>query len=185
MKVKDILISALEIIGRSELAKSLAGGEELSAGDSETVNTLLYCFNATEDELARKYMPLSYKEEITSQNGRFYFAAFVHAPVKLKSVTSDGESVSYEIFPEYLKADARKITVEYDYSPSKKELGGTSDFGAEAGEHLLALGAAAEYCLINGEAEAAELWEKKYRAAIDGAQSKLPAGFSIPPRRWI
>ena len=111
MKVKDIVISALEIIGRSELAKSLAGGEELSAGDSETVNTLLYCFNATEDELARKYMPLSYKEEITSQNGRFYFAAFVHAPVKLKSVTSDGESVSYEIFPEYLKADARKTFI--------------------------------------------------------------------------
>lgn len=185
MKVKDVVVSALNLIGRSELAEGLSVGGEIGAGDTEVINTLLYCFNATEDEVARKYMPLTYKEEISSQNGSFYFAAFVHAPVKLKSVTANGAEISYEVFPEYLKADAKKITVEYEYAPTKKKIDGTSDFGSEVGEYLLALGAAAEYCLINGEAEAAQMWEKRYRAAIDGAQSKLPAGFSIPPRRWV
>lgn len=185
MKVKDVVVSALNIIGRSELADSLLNGQEISAGDAEVINTLLYCFNATEDEVARKYVPLTYREELSSQSGSFYFAAFVHAPVKLKSVTAGGAEISYEVFPEYLKAVAKKITVEYEYAPTKKKIDGTSDFGTEVGEYLLALGAAAEYCLINGEVEAAQLWEKKYRAAIDGAQSKLPAGFNIPPRRWV
>lgn len=151
----------------------------------ETVETVLYCFNAAEDEVARRYMPLTRREEIASPDGRFYFAAFARPPVRINAVKAGGRSVGYELFTEYLRADSNKISVEYDFAPLRKDIDGASDFGAEVGEYMLAYGAAAEYCLINGEAEAAGLLEGRYRAEIDGAQRRLPSGGRIPPRRWI
>lgn len=185
MQVKELIISALNILGRGELAELLSVGGELDGEGLETVNTLVYCFNAVEDEIARKYLPLTAKEDLTSANGKFSYTNFSHSPVKIKSVLSGGAAVEYQLLPQYIAVNAKKITVEYGYAPSKKQLDGTSDFGAEAGSRMFALGMAAEYCLINGEIEAAELWEKKYRDAIDAAQSALTAGGVIPPRRWV
>ena len=185
MRVKDVIVAALNNLGRAELAAALSAGTALDGEGQETVNTLLYCFNAVEDELARKYVPLSFKESFHSADGKYYFAVFVHNPVRISKVYADGKQISYTVFPQYLIADAKDIEVEYEYAPSKKKLEGTSDYGAEVGEFVLAAGSAAEYCLINGEAEAYEAWEQKYRGAIDVTQKKLPACASIPPRRWV
>ena len=185
MEVKELIISALNILGRGDLAVQLSGGGELDGEGLETVNTLVYCFNAVEDEVARKYLPLTAKEELSSSNGKFNYTDFSHSPVKIKSVLAGGDAAEFELLPQYIAVNAKKITVEYDYAPSKKQLNGQSDFGAEVGGRLFALGMAAEYCLVNGEIEAAELWEKKYRDSIDAVQSALPAGGVIPPRRWV
>lgn len=185
MEVKEVIISALNVLGRSGLAEKLSAGSALVGEEAEIADTLLYCFNAVEDELARKYVPLTAKEELTSYTGRFNYSDFSRPPVKIKGVYSGGEAVEYELLPQYIAANAVKITVEYEYAPSKKKLDGVSDFNCEVSGYLMALGIAAEYCLINGEIEAAGLWEKKYREQIDFAQSKLPHGGSIPPRRWV
>lgn len=185
MKVKDVIISALNILGRSDIAAALKKGETLGAEAGDTVETLLYCFNATEDELARKYAPLNASEELISPDSKFFFSDFSRPPVRIKRVLADGRETECEIYTRYLTAPATKITVEYEYAPLKKNLDGESDFGADTGEYLLALGAASEYCLVNGEIEAAEIWESKYRREIDGAQKRLPSCGRIPPRRWI
>ena len=185
MQVSDVIISALNLLGRNELSKALSENAELDEEGTETVNTLLYCYNAVEDELARKYVPLNAKEDLTSYSGKFYYKDFAHPPVKIKRVLSGGNEIDYQLLTEYMAVNATKITVEYEFAPSKKQLDGVSDFGLEISEHLLALGMAAEYCLINGEIEAAELWESKYRSQIDFAQSRLPSCKSLPPRRWV
>lgn len=185
MIVKDIIVSSLNLLGRRDLAETLENGVVTDAEGRETVNTLLYCFNAVEDELARKYLPLNAREEVASPNGQFEYVRFKHQPVRINRVTVDGADAEYELFPKYMQVNSKRIVVEYDYAPFKKELENESEYGYQAGENLLALGAVAEYCLINGEIEASELWEKKYRQAIDLAQKKLPAGGYIMPRRWI
>lgn len=185
MKVKDVIISALKILGRGEVAAALSEGGTLTDEESETVDTMLYCFNAAEDEVARKYMPLFFKEELEASDGEYFYESFMHAPVKINRVTAYGKEIDFELFPFYMVAGSDKITVEYQYAPAKKKLENSSDFGAEVSEYLLALGAASEYCLINGETEAAQLFEKKYRREIDSAQGKLPSCKDIPPRRWI
>ena len=76
MIVKDVLISALKILGRGELASALIQGSALSAEDNETVETLLYCFNATEDEVARNYVPLTSCEMFTSVTDKFLLFHF-------------------------------------------------------------------------------------------------------------
>ena len=121
-----------------------------------------------------------------SPNTRFYYtASFTHIPIKIKRVTAGGESVKFEVFTHYICVQAKSVTVEYEYAPSRKNLDGASDYGDEVGEYLIALGMAAEYCLINGEAEAADKWEQAYRARLDAVQRALPVCAHIPPRRWI
>ena len=185
MKVRDVITAALRLLGRAELAEAVAAKVILTGEFAETVNTLLYCFNAVEDELARKYIPLNASETMVSPDGDFYYKGFEHSPVTVKRVICGGEDIKFEVFPLFLRAGVEKVTVVYEYAPAKKFIDGESDFGAEVGERRMALGAAAEYCLINGEVEAAEIWENKYRSEIDSVQNKLPVCGSLPRRRWV
>lgn len=186
MQVKSIIISALGLIGRQDLASSLSGGDA-SAEQDETVTALLYCFNAVEDEVARCYLPLRRKEELKAKGGIYNYTLFSRPPVRIKRVLSgNGEEAPFKIFPLYMQVNRDSVTVEYEYSPLKKSLSSESDYtDGSAGEYLFACGAAAEYCLLNGEIEAAEAWESRYRTAIDEAQRRaLPRG-RTPLRSWV
>lgn len=185
MKVKDIIASALNLLGRADLVFALSSVSNADKEGQELIGTLLYCFNAVEDELARHYIPLIAREEMSSPDTLFYYNTFGHNPVNIKRVTVDGEKAAFEIFATYMTVNAKKITVEYEFAPARKELGGDSDYGGEVGEYLIALGMASEYCCINGEAELASMWENKYRERLDKLQRTLPACEKIPPRRWV
>ena len=122
---------------------------------------------------------------MSSNKNQFLFSSFKRYPVKIRRVTVDNKKVPFDVLAKYMSVKADKIVVEYEYAPAKKTLDGVSDYGDEVGEYLIALGIAAEYCIINGEAELADIWEKKYRTQLDRTQRVLPVCASIPPRRWI
>lgn len=185
MRVKNVIVSALNYLDRAKLAEAVSAGDTLSADEQEIVDTLVFCFNAVEDEVARRYIPLEDSENLKSEDGKFYYASFSHSPVRIKKVTKDGEAVKYRMYSTYFATSAGTVTVEYEYSPSKKTISAMSDFANNVSERLLALGTASEYCLINGEGEASEIFEKKYRSEIDVAQKSLPECGHIPPRRWV
>lgn len=183
MKVKDVIICALKNLNLPEVAAKLTSGEQTDAYESETADTLLCCYNAVEDELARRYLPLLTAEEFAESE--IFFTQFTRTPVKIKKVTAGGREVKYSLTPQYLKAEEGKVKVEYFYAPAKKRMDGICECAPSAGENLLAYGICAEYCFINGEAASAETFENKYRQAIDAAQSRLRGCGHIPPRRWV
>lgn len=186
MTIRDILFSALRYIGREDIALDMEGGGEPEGEASEVVQTLTYCINAAEDELARYYFPLKCTETLQStENKTFYYADFSYTPVRILKVKSGGVDITYELQTNCVTADAKKIEITYFYAPKKKTLDDESEFGETGDGYITALGAAAEYCLICGEASMAEVWETRYREAIDRARRKADAGAYVPPRRWI
>ena len=188
MKVKDVIIRAFRLAGREDLSAALSGGESFEEGGeaAHAVNAMLYCYNAVEDELARNYFPLPSSAELSSSSGKYYYRTFPKTPVRIKSVTENGSPAQYGLFPEYLASESRKICVEYDYSPDKKTIDDDCEYGdPKMGEALFALGCAAEYCLINGEMQASESWECRYREEIDAARARMPRYAYMPPRRWV
>ena len=190
MKVKDIIVTALRFVGREDISKKLASGEddgvELTDEESEVVETLLYCFNSVEDELARCYIPLETTENLSSENGVYNFADFSLRPVKIISVKSNGKPVKYSVTALSLITDCAEITVEYGYAPLKKGLTGDSEFSSVfANEKLVAAGTASEFCLIDGEAQLAQTWESVYRGEIETLQRTRLSGLHLPPRRWV
>ncbi|MDE5722116.1 MAG: hypothetical protein K2I30_05205 [Clostridia bacterium] len=190
MLIKDVIISVLRILGRNALASAIEDGAALTAEERETVTTLVYCFNAVESEIAVNYLPLTEKKELESATGQYFLFLLDHTPSKIIRVTAGGKEVEYELFPEYIKTEEKAVVIEYEYLPSKKTIDDSSEYGTEIGERAFACGVAAEYCLINGETDAADIWEAKYRKAVDkiqssAAESGIKSGGYIPPRRWV
>ncbi|MDE6356834.1 MAG: hypothetical protein K2L67_06285 [Clostridia bacterium] len=186
MKIKEIVTTALNLLGRADVAKALENGEELLKEANCAAETVLYCVNAVLDELARYYFPLTFKETLYLTDGRVAFKDFSVRPVKLLKVTANGREIAFGATPQYLTADGAQIEVEYEYSPDKKPMDGDCDYaGVEVGARLIAAGAASEYCILNGEAGAAEYWEGEYRREIDRARAKFKKPLKIPPRRWV
>lgn len=190
MTIRDILISALRRIGREELANDVEDGGEPVGEGADVVQTMLYCINATEDELARYYFPLKCTETLVSKNDNlFYFSDFLHTPVRILGVKSSGAEIKFELCTNYITAGAAEIEITYMYAPAKKTIYDSSEFGDMGDGNITALGAAAEYCLICGEASLAEMWETRYREAIDRVRKVADKAEAqrayIPPRRWI
>lgn len=186
MTIKEIAVCAFKMLGRSDIAQTLASGGTLDTESAEKTETLLYCVNAVEDELARYYFPVKLSETLSAADGKYYFSDFSNRPVKILSVTADGKSVEYKLFAQYVFCAEKKITVEYEYAPPKKQLEDKSAFdGTAVCEKLVAAGAAAEYSLVAGSVQLAELWESRYREEIDLARCKFRTHASVPPRRWV
>lgn len=191
MKVKDIIITALNYVGREDIATEVYYVDneddlDLTGEQKEVLKTMMCCFNSVEDELARCYIPLETEETLSSGNGVYRFADFSLRPVKIISVKSDGKPVKYSLNALNLITDCAKITVKYGYAPLKKELFDDSEFSAVlASEKLVAAGAAAEFCLIDGEAKLAKTWESVYRNEIETVQRTRLSGLRLPPRRWV
>ena len=186
MKIKEIVLTALRLLGRGDVAADLENGETISEEATRTADSLLYCVNAVLDELARYYFPLVHKEQLLLLSGKVNFSQFAFRPVKILNVTSYGKKTDYKLYPKYLTADGTLIVVEYEYSPDKKELEDNCDYaGFDVGERLIADGAVAEFCILNGEVSEAEYWEGEYRREIDRARVKYRKAAKIPPRRWV
>lgn len=76
MLVREVIASALILLGRAELASALASGAGAEE-EKDLTDTLLYCFNAVENEIARNYIPLVYREELLSKNNKFLCSRFI------------------------------------------------------------------------------------------------------------
>lgn len=185
MTIRKILSGALRRIGREEIADDIDDEGEPWGENGEVVKTLLYCINAVEDELARYYFPLTHTEAISSENGFFAFSSFAYTPIKILGVKSGGRETDYKLLKDGLSAQGGEIEVTYNYVPYPKTMEDSSDFGDIFDGEITVLGAAAEYCLICGEAALAEVWETRYRESIDRARRINGRGAHLPPRRWV
>ena len=186
MTVKDVIIYAFKLLGRDDLAENILNEAELDKESAEKTETLLYCYNAVEDELARYYFPLTETQHISSDAEKFSFDGFKYRPIKILSVKANGKPVKFSVNTKYLACAEENVTVEYRYAPDKKQLSDVSEYdGYAVGESLIAAGILAEYCLISGAVQASQLWESRYREQIDKSQKKHKPSLSVPPRRWV
>lgn len=185
MTVKEIICRTMRLTGRADAADSL----ESDSPSDEAVRlkrALLTYLNAVLDELARGYFPLDTEEEMSSDSGVYAFSDFLKAPVKINRVTDGEKAIEWHICPDYLRADAKNITVFYEYLPPV--LKETDEFFYPVfavSARLVEYGMAAEYFLVAGDSEAYAAWESKYRSEIEMLLSRSSVKERIPPRRWI
>ena len=185
MKVKDVLIEAMRLAGREEVAED-AAGETPAAETVRIKRAFLTYLNAVLDELARGYFPLDTSEEMSSETGRYAFSDFLKCPIKINGVTDGKTEIEWRICPDYLQTDCKKITVEYEYAPP--ELTEEDDFFYPVfavSKRLAEYGMVAENFLVAGDGAAYSAWENKYREEIENLSSRSKVDGRIPPRRWI
>jgi len=186
MTVKEIIRDALYLLGRVDVAEEYENGQTLDGEKSQVVKTLLYCFNAVQDELARAYFPLTKTEKANVIDGVINLTCLSEKPVRILSVYNGEYKTDWRVYPEYIKVKGDLVSVEYEYCPAKKGEEDSVSFGDVAvGPKMVAYGMSSEYCIINGEIESANTWESKYRQEIDKALLQKRVSGRIPPRRWV
>jgi len=177
-----VTAAAIEVGLKEEVLGYLQNGDE--AGEVATMS-LVRCFNLVENELALDYLPLFYEEELESDTGAVYFSELTKAPVRIVQVTDgNNQELEFRLFPEYVKTQAGKIKIRYSYTPTQKDIDGTSDFFLYASVRLFAYGMAAEYFAASGLFEEAAVWDRKYKDAIQAAYKRKP-NKKIRARRWM
>lgn len=159
--------------------------QDRNAESKTAVENLVRCFNLVENELATDYLPLFAEDTLETATGAVYYADLERAPVRIVKVfDGTGEEVAFQLFPDFLKAEAGKLRIRYSYMPKEKTIDSSSDFLLSVSVRLFAYGIAAEYALASGRYEEAAIWGKKYKNAIYAAYRKKPIR-KIQSRRWI
>ncbi len=185
MEVLEIICETMRLTGRTTAADSIEKGSPTDEAVRLTRALLTY-LNAVLDELARGYFPLDTEEEMSAVNGVYPFSKFLKAPFKINRVTDGKNPVEWHIYPDYLVADSKNITVYYEYLPPYLDEGDEFFYPVFAvSARLVEYGMAAEYFLVAGDGEAYNAWESKYRSEIEMLLSRSSVKERIPPRRWI
>lgn len=168
MLVKDIIVTALKLLGKRDEVEYLSSGyaaDEVTA--KERITDLLDCYNLIADEIACEYFPLEKSEELHSDNGEFYFTSFSESLLEIKKVLSDKTEIPYEFKSTHLKCDKNKIFVTYEYRPKKKTLEENSDnFSTKLTDRIIAYGICAEYSLLCGLFEESKMWNERFKEGI-------------------
>lgn len=183
MKVKDIVLSAAQVLGIQEgVASYFDGSAETFKREGEL---LLACFNAVECGLALEYLPLYAEDELLTPTKRLEFSSFTYAPVRILNVADQkGNAVAYTLYPKYLNAQVGRLKVTYTYTPDKKDIDGESDFSLLVADTLFVYGVLAEYCMAEGRFEEASEWDKKYKEAIESV-IRTRSCKRLSSRRWV
>ena len=183
MMVREVLVCAAELCGRKDLADFAAGKSGENAAEAEReCETLLRCYNMTENEVALDYLPLRREEELIS-DGRIEYGAFSKPPVEIFAVRGErGEKLPFRTDEEGVRVRAGRTAVSYSYRPAVKKAGDRAELNRKGDGRLLALGTACEFALLNGMTEEAALLDRKYRDAL--ACACRERGGRLKMRRW-
>ena len=124
-----------------------------------TKEELLSCFNLVEKELALDYLPLYATH--TCNSTVVSYDEFEYDPVR-----SVGCNCGYKMYPTYIESKEVITSIQYAYTPNKKELYDECSYSKEFAK-CLSYGIVAEFLLTQGFYEESLLWQKKYKKEIE------------------
>ena len=132
--------------------------EELLEVDS-TREDLLECYNVIESELAVDYLPLYATHQCDSPI--VYYSEFAFNPLRIV-----GCNCKFKLYPEYISAEESIKSIQYAYSPNRKELYDECSYRDDALDCLV-YGTVAEFLISQGFFEESIWWNKKYKKQIE------------------
>ncbi len=191
MKIKNIIESAVKLLN---LSAAEAENSECAPQDNEPPKLseseeklMLKCVDFVIDDIASDYFPLIREDELFVRNGRLFFKDFPRTPTAVASVKKDGKALNFSRrFDGLQLGEDGNVTVQYAFKPAAAAVDGETEWtDGCVSERILVYGVAAEYCIAAGLDADAEMWDKRYRDALQRAVIKYLSGKSTPKRRWF
>ncbi len=186
MLVKDVILSVVMELGRVDLIDYLSKGvcEDIESAKRD-INSLVNCYNNIENEIALDFIKLKNLEQLLTEDGKIFYSSLSKTPVEIVKVYDKNRNEQkFEIYADYLMTEKGNLTLEYAYSPVKKDLTSTSEYTLQVGMHLLVYGVCAEFSIVSGAFDQASYWDKRYKRAIGQLSIKKPTG-KMNSRRWL
>lgn len=180
MTVKEILITACNMMQESLLAEKIEKESELTEEENVLVEELLRAFNFVQNEIATEFIPLIKDEKIESQHGEFPLSLLSEKIAYVISLKDEEAHVKYRIYGDKLMFDG-KVTLTYCYCPKKSSLDEECEMILP--ERVLAYGVLREYFLLQGLASEASMFEEKFKNSLKNF-SRKKSEIVMPKRAW-
>jgi len=174
---KDILKLSATFLGLEDVVLFLTKpSSEISDEVDKKLNDLIAILNYVLRNITKEYFPLNHEEVLTSNNQcEVYFNTFEYNPISINDVKNSLlDSVTYNIYPEYLKVGKpnNNYLIKYNYVP--KKIVNIDDslvlpLGLEP--FTVCYGIASEYALSKLLYSEAEMWESKFKNSLETYRS--------------
>lgn len=189
MTVKDILRPAILFANKAELlalSSFCAESETLPSIDQQAeIDLFVQCFNFVYKEIASTYFPLLEKEEITFENNKFYIKDLTKRLISIKKLYKNRKSVKFFLYPDHIFAEVDSATIVYASLPQDFVLEDEVNlFGGRVLEQVMAYGIAREYAIIQGNYSDADVWEARFKTALETSFSGRKVAV-LPKRRFF
>ena len=181
MKVKKILKGACSVVDLDDISVAL-DGSEFSQSQQKIIDKLLKHFNAIQNEIATEFFLQKHTEEIDAEQ-RINFSDLSKDILKVLSLKDRfGENIPFKLFPDHIKFCGRASEITYAYIPEDNVL--TDSANVNIPTRIYAFGIAREFYLNEGLVDKANLFEDKFKNALDSFFSSKRF-LKIPERRWF
>lgn len=189
MTVKDILRSAILFSNKAELLSLSTFCDEsqtLPTVDQQAeIDLFVQCFNYVYKEIASTYFPLLEKEEIVFENNKFYFSNLSKSLISIKKLYKGKRKVKFFLYPDHIFAETDSATIVYASLPANFVIEDEVNlFGGRVLAQVMAYGVAREYAIILGNYSDADVWEARFKTALETSFSGRKVAV-LPKRRFF
>ena len=157
----------------------------------KTYNSLKTCVGTVYSQIASDLLPLITLEDIVCTDSRFDISALSKRVIDIVSIVESEGKVDFKVYPTYVLCELASdspitLSVKYTYLPDFPDIATTDleDFYGKMTPRTFAYGVAAEYSLISGMYEEANIWDKRFKESVLAVYHKKRE-MKIPPRRWL
>lgn len=181
MTVREILSIACKMLSKNDLSDKIENEQELTEEENELVETLINCLNLTQWEICTEYVPIIFKEKISSDDGKFDIAFLSKKLAYILSMKDKyGCNLKYKIHGDMLMFDGEAI-IEYCYVPKEVSLDSKLEFVLP--ERTICFGIIKEYYFSQDFISEASVYEEKFKNSLL-IFSRKHSEIKIPKRIW-
>lgn len=175
---KEILKLSATFLGLYDVVAYLNNPtQNMSEDTKKQLDELLIYMNYILREVTKEYYPLSCEEEIYSNSQcEILFSNFSKNIISIKSVLNDNNFATYNIYPTYIKVGKpnTKYKVSFNYV-----LDSVKSFDSEVvlplglEPFIISYGIASEYATSKLQYDEANMWESKFKNALQSLKFRV------------
>ena len=140
----------------------------------------LNAYNNVENELSMDYFPLRAVDKVLIKENEIKYADLKNKAWRIINVLDfQYDEVKYRLYPEYIELkknyNGHYFFVRYNYIPKEKAIDDNCEYDGRM-EQALKYGVCAEYCLMEGNFELANVFSDKYKIGIKERYLKRKRG---------
>lgn len=189
MTVKDIIKSAILFTNNAHLLglSTFCEDSEIAPTTTQQADIDLYikCFNFVYKEIASAYFPLLEKQQIKFENNKFYISDLNKKLLNIKKIFFGKKKLKFFMFPDHIFCETDTASIVYSYLPDDFEMADEVNlFGGRVLPQVMAYGVAREYAFIVGNFADADVWECRFKQALEVSFSAKPICL-LPKRRFF
>ena len=186
MLVKNVVLSALNMLQNNDLVVALRSDAELTSDQKEELDLIVMCVNWVNNIIATEYIKL--KEKVTlhnTDNKLLYKDISSKNILDIVNVCDEyGNKLKFKAEYDGIITKQGKLQITYAFIPNEITIDDEIDFKTHITERVFAYGVLAEYFFVKGVFDDASVWDIRFKQALQTIRRSLKE-VKVLKREWL